>query len=198
MLGKMSSMNNHDSKNQEKGTRQRILEVAARLFAERGFDGATIREISAELGIANPSLYYHFESKGDILAELLAEPFDRLEKAVNDAENFSGIEKTRIILHGILDSLEVHSGIAITAFRNSSKSSKINKEIAKTIQPEIVKILADSVEKSINDLSITMATGAIDSVITSIIYDSTDGEMFVTRLRADRQEIVDLVLKLLY
>jgi AcrR family transcriptional regulator len=63
MLGKMSNMNDQISTKQTKGTRQRILEVAAGLFAERGFDGATIRDISSKLGIANPSLYYHFKSK---------------------------------------------------------------------------------------------------------------------------------------
>lgn len=191
-------MNDQISTKQTKGTRQRILEVAAGLFAERGFDGATIRDISSKLGIANPSLYYHFKSKGEILAELLAEPFDLLEKAVDEANNFSGIDKTRIIVYGLLDSLEVHSGIAVTAFRNSKKSSNINVEIAKTFQPGIKQILADSVEKDINDLSITMAIGAIENAITSILLESSDGEDFRKKLRAERKQVVELVLKLLY
>ena len=53
------------------GTRQRILEVAAALFARKGFYGTATREIAAEVGIRQPSLFHHFPTKQAILAELL-------------------------------------------------------------------------------------------------------------------------------
>jgi AcrR family transcriptional regulator len=52
-------------------TRQRILEAAAALFARRGYHGTSTREIAAEVGIRQPSLFHHFSSKQAILAELL-------------------------------------------------------------------------------------------------------------------------------
>jgi AcrR family transcriptional regulator len=52
-------------------TRQRILETAAALFAKRGFYGTSTREIADEVGIRQPSLFHHFESKQRLLAELL-------------------------------------------------------------------------------------------------------------------------------
>ena len=94
-------------------TRQRILEVAARLFMERGYAGTSVRDIAAELGIANPSLYYHFKSKGDLLAELLSEPLERVEAAVREAEKLSGDARIRRIIGGLLAALEVHSGVAL-------------------------------------------------------------------------------------
>jgi AcrR family transcriptional regulator len=54
-----------------RGTRQRILEVAATLFARKGFHGTATREIAAEVGIRQPSLFHHFPTKQAILAELL-------------------------------------------------------------------------------------------------------------------------------
>lgn len=54
-----------------RGTRQRILEVAAALFARKGFYGTATREIAAEVGIRQPSLFHHFPTKQAILAELL-------------------------------------------------------------------------------------------------------------------------------
>lgn len=84
----------------ELDTRERILEVAARLFVERGYAGTSVRDIAKELGIANPSLYYHFKSKEEMLAELLAEPLGRVERAVEEAEGLSGDARTRRIIGG--------------------------------------------------------------------------------------------------
>ena len=51
-------------------TRERILDVALDLFTEQGFDGTSLREIAERLGVTKAALYYHFESKDDILLAL--------------------------------------------------------------------------------------------------------------------------------
>jgi AcrR family transcriptional regulator len=51
-------------------TRQRILNVALDLFTEKGYDGTSLREIAEQLGVTKAALYYHFESKEDILMAL--------------------------------------------------------------------------------------------------------------------------------
>jgi AcrR family transcriptional regulator len=51
-------------------TRQRIHDVALTVFSERGWDGATLREIAERLEITRPALYYHYRSKEDILASI--------------------------------------------------------------------------------------------------------------------------------
>ncbi len=53
-----------------KGTRGNILEAALRLFAERGYAGASMRDISSACGIKAATVYSHYPSKGHILAEL--------------------------------------------------------------------------------------------------------------------------------
>lgn len=53
-------------------TRDRILDVAAELFLERGYEGTTLGEIAQRLGISTPSLYWHFESKQHLLYQFLA------------------------------------------------------------------------------------------------------------------------------
>lgn len=52
-------------------THECILETAERLFAEKGYEATTLRDIASEVGIQNPSLYKHFESKADIYAGVL-------------------------------------------------------------------------------------------------------------------------------
>jgi AcrR family transcriptional regulator len=47
-------------------TRQRILEAALDLFADRSFDGASTRDIAERAGVSQPSLAYHFHSKDEL------------------------------------------------------------------------------------------------------------------------------------
>jgi AcrR family transcriptional regulator len=51
-------------------TRDRILDVALDLFTDQGFDGTSLREIAERLNVTKAALYYHFESKDDILLAL--------------------------------------------------------------------------------------------------------------------------------
>ena len=51
--------------------RQQILDIAAELFAARGFHGVSVAELGAACGISGPALYKHFESKDAMLAEML-------------------------------------------------------------------------------------------------------------------------------
>ncbi len=51
-------------------TRERILDAALDLFLEQGYDGTSLREIAEQLGVTKAALYYHFESKEDILLAL--------------------------------------------------------------------------------------------------------------------------------
>ncbi|MBI4675984.1 MAG: TolC family protein [Elusimicrobia bacterium] len=50
--------------------RTRILKTAIRLFAERGIDRVSIRELVAELGVSKPVLYYYFKDKEDLCREV--------------------------------------------------------------------------------------------------------------------------------
>jgi TetR/AcrR family transcriptional regulator len=47
-------------------TRERILSAALDLFSERGFDGASTRDIAERAGVTQPLLNYHFNSKDEL------------------------------------------------------------------------------------------------------------------------------------
>ncbi|HMK57350.1 MAG TPA: TetR/AcrR family transcriptional regulator [Dissulfurispiraceae bacterium] len=53
-------------------TRERIVLAALRLFSEKGYLGATTKEISAESGVAEVTLFRHFPSKESLLREVLS------------------------------------------------------------------------------------------------------------------------------
>jgi AcrR family transcriptional regulator len=55
---------------EEDGTRERILRTAERMFAERGFNGVSVRELAAAAQVNIASIGYHFESKEGLLSEV--------------------------------------------------------------------------------------------------------------------------------
>ncbi|MBT8085854.1 MAG: TetR/AcrR family transcriptional regulator [Woeseia sp.] len=76
-------------------TRERILDAAERLFAKRGFEGVTVRQIMSQAGADVALAYYHFKSKRDLfdavllrraqtLNELRFAALDELEKRHSD------------------------------------------------------------------------------------------------------------------
>jgi AcrR family transcriptional regulator len=83
-------------------TRQRILDAALDLFAEHGYDRTSLREIAATLGVTKAALYYHFESKEDILLALHM----RVHEFGKDALARMGTEPVTLELWGeMLDTL---------------------------------------------------------------------------------------------
>lgn len=53
--------------------RQKIIETAARLFRERGFDGVGVDAIMEGAGLTHGGFYGHFKSKDDLAAEAIAQ-----------------------------------------------------------------------------------------------------------------------------
>jgi AcrR family transcriptional regulator len=64
-------------------TRRNILDAARRLFAERGFDSTTTRDVAAAAGIAAGTLFNYFPSKEAIVGSLAAEA---MEEALADVK----------------------------------------------------------------------------------------------------------------
>ncbi len=66
------------------GTRDEILNVAKRLFFEKGFDGVTIRTIQREVGCEVGLFYYYFKSKEQIFDVVMTELQTEWEKSFDD------------------------------------------------------------------------------------------------------------------
>lgn len=67
--------------------RERLCEAAERLFAERGPDAVTMRQLAAELGVSPMTPYRYFEDKNDILAAVRANGFNRFAEALERARD---------------------------------------------------------------------------------------------------------------
>jgi AcrR family transcriptional regulator len=66
-------------------TKGRILAAAEAVFAARGFEGASTREIAAQAGVNISSLHYHWSSKDALYVAVFQDAFDRLTTLVRGA-----------------------------------------------------------------------------------------------------------------
>lgn len=65
--------------------RAQILDAATKVFAEKGFTRATVRDIAKTAGIADGTIYNYFKNKDDVLLAIL----DRLNETDQRAEHFA-------------------------------------------------------------------------------------------------------------
>ncbi len=65
-------------------TKGSILNVSTRIFAEKGFLGASLSDIVSEVGIAKPSLFHHFPNKERLYIAVLGLVAESLESAVEN------------------------------------------------------------------------------------------------------------------
>ena len=63
-------------------TKRKIFETSMKLFAEKGYDATSIEEITANVGVAKGTLYYHFSSKEEIFQFLIEEGVKLLKNSV--------------------------------------------------------------------------------------------------------------------
>lgn len=68
----------------ESNTRERIRHEAAALFRRKGFNGTSMAELAAEVGITKSSLYHHFPSKQALLSEIIEETVSRVTPLVQE------------------------------------------------------------------------------------------------------------------
>lgn len=68
---------------QDRPTRQaQILETAARIFCEKGFDAASMGDISSAMGLTKAGVYHHIGSKEELLYEIMSYGMDLFEEKV--------------------------------------------------------------------------------------------------------------------
>jgi TetR/AcrR family transcriptional repressor of nem operon len=76
--------------------RERVIEEAAKLFREKGFDGVGVAELMAAAGLTHGGFYNHFGSKDDVEAAALARVFERsVERMAEIAALDSADERRR-------------------------------------------------------------------------------------------------------
>ncbi len=93
-------MNMIDTDNIEQSARKKIFTVAARLFAEKGYNAVSMREISEQAGLSKPMIYYYFGSKEGVYKELVTTGVSHILSAIENTYtlNISVRERLNLII----------------------------------------------------------------------------------------------------
>lgn len=129
-------------------SRRQILDAAARVFAKRGYSGASIGEIAAEAGFSKGALYWNFASKEELLFALLDELDGRLRTLISFSAAAPGGEditpELSRDLSAVLDQarevvmlFHEYSALAVrdpkVAERYAARNARLRRELAASI-----------------------------------------------------------------
>ena len=166
-------------------TKRKIFETSMKLFAEKGYENTSIEEITATVGVAKGTLYYHFSSKEEIFDFLIEEGIKLLQNSVDiktaKYENYVNKIKAIVLIQiKIVNKYEDIITILLSQFYGSEKRNQKCKEcIYKYISQieEIVKkgIEAKQIKKGDSKIYASEIYGLIAS---SLVYKIKERENF--------------------
>ena len=93
-------------------TKERILNVAIDLFAIRGFDAVSLREIADAAGVRKATLYYYFTTKDEILEKILEYVLESWDQSKVGKWSDSADAEAQIVAMGLDGFMAMASGIS--------------------------------------------------------------------------------------
>jgi len=101
------------------GTREKMLEVAERQFAAKGYEGAHLESIAQEVGVRKTALYYYFDSKEALYVAVLERMLVEFESALRTAwkRDVPTLERAYRIADALNDLLAEHPTYSLILIR---------------------------------------------------------------------------------
>ncbi|WP_046502453.1 ScbR family autoregulator-binding transcription factor [Streptomyces odonnellii] len=107
-------------------TRAAILEAAASVFDQYGYDAATISEILARSEVTKGALYFHFPSKEDLARGVLTDQIRDLVPAPTDSKVQELIDVTMVVAHRSLHDMILRAGTRLAVEQGSVDFSDVS------------------------------------------------------------------------
>ena len=108
-------------------TRQDILDVAAELFIEQGYDRTSLRAIAERVGVTKAALYYHFASKEALLEALINPAFDFLRRLLAQFEGAVTLDAWSTFMGEFIDWLVGQQRLFAIISRNSEVIQELHR-----------------------------------------------------------------------
>ncbi|HSD90195.1 MAG TPA: TetR/AcrR family transcriptional regulator, partial [Kofleriaceae bacterium] len=109
--------------------RERILDAAERVFAQRGFFASRVSEIAKEAGVADGTIYLYFKSKDELLISLFEERMKQVNEALSVAiAGLSPAEQLRAFVKTYLKLIDAEPAAAEVLTIELRQSNKFMKE----------------------------------------------------------------------
>ena len=125
-------------------TRDRLLDVAEALFAERGFAGTPVRDIAAAVGLTPASLYNHFAGKEALYAAVLERGIRPLVDVLETLSAREVPNRADASIQPVVEHLSKRPNVARLLYHEAVTGGAVLVPLARTwIQPILARALAE-------------------------------------------------------
>lgn len=151
---------NSNTNDEMKSTKQKILDASLKLFSEKGYSAASVRQISKEAGFRESVIYNHFEGKHDILKTLFFTEIDEVNNNLFKEIDVESINKNPKEVLGLLaNRLSIYSKdenrgkvmkiIIMEMFRDEKAKNLIKKQVFENGRNVLGKIFSNMIKKGV-------------------------------------------------
>jgi len=153
-------------------TRQKVLDAARQLFAERGYEPATIRDIAKGAGMSTGAVFANFQDKAELFEAVLSTDMVQLAETMKAAAATEGAVRARLLAalgagyHGSLEQLPlVQAVIARSWFQPVAAEMRIRA----AIKP-ILSVVTDTLQAGVREGELSQDADV--RLLSELIYDA--------------------------
>jgi AcrR family transcriptional regulator len=133
----------HREQKTELSTRDKILKVAQKLFARNGYDGTTTKELAEQAGIAEGTLFRHFNNKKSILVEVATQGWvDLLTDLLTELSEIASYEAISQVMYKRM----LRLGDNYDMMRVCFMEVQFHQDLRERIQSEVIGKMTDVAE----------------------------------------------------
>ncbi len=144
-------------------TRAKLVDAAARVFAAKGYERATVSEIAREAGATNGAIYTHYERKADLLVDAVRVHSDRaLDAAIAPGMPVDAVSLLVTLAGRLIDRDDSATPLLLEGLAAARRDAELAQVLATSLaerEREMAQVLADGQARGelANDLSAAAA-----------------------------------------
>lgn len=157
-----------------------ILDVAEKLFGERGYDATSTNDILKEIGIARGTLYYHFKSKEDILDAMIERMTGSLVAKANEIARKTGVSVLqRLTL--MMMALNVNNDLGheimeqIHKPQNALMHQKMQERLLGGVNPIVTSLIEEGIAQGICQTDYPAEVAEMTLLYSNTVFDDLAG-----------------------
>lgn len=171
-------------------SRNRILDAATEIAAERGYEGTSIGAVSAKCGLPASSIYWHFKDKDDLIAAVIERSFSNWLQVWQLPEDVVARDRLMEVAVGtakaVMDSPDfLRLGLMLALERRPVEPR------ARAVFVQVRKQAFDSLSRTLNDLGLGLSADQVDQLATYAIAGA-DGLFIAKEIAGDSLDLIEL------